>query len=405
MMRGLNILFQSYWGAADNLTAATVYPHVRILAELPFVASVWVCTIERDGPPSPSAFPRIPKAHHIAFRSRDVGVNLATKALDVATFSARLVSLVRRHAIDAMVCRSSLAGILGYAAHVATGVPYLVESFEPHAEYAVEAGAWRRRGAKASFLRLVEQRQLRTATGIMPVTHGYADQLRADGVAPSKLRVVPCGVPLEAFAYSDTVRRSMRERLGLGTSLVGIYVGKFGGLYYEQESFEVFRDCFDLLPEFRLIVLSPHADQGIRARMEALGIDLRRVVLASVPHDEVPAYLSAADFALALYAPSPSKRALSPIKVGEYWASGLPVLMTEGVGDESSFMEQEHGGALLSATRDNLRQGLDRILAITRDPEHRRRIEQLARIHRSFGAAHDAYVAFLEPLTQGGARC
>lgn len=400
-MGGLNILFQSYWGAREGLTAATVYPHVRILAELPFVSAIWVCTIERDGLPPESAFPSIPKTQHVQFRSRSVGINLATKALDIATFGARLVSLVRRHHIDAIVCRSSLAGILGYTAHVATGVPYLVESFEPHADYAVEAGAWKRHGAKAAFLRLVERRQLQTATGILPVAHSYADRLlRTSGLSPSRLRVVPCGVHLEAFAYSEATRRLMRERLGLGESLVGIYVGKFGGLYYDQEALEVFLTCFDFLSDFRLIVLSPQADEGIEQRMEALGIDPRRVVIASVPHGEVAAYLCASDFAFALYSPSPSKRALSPIKVGEYWANGLPVLMTEGVGDESSFIEGEQGGALLSATRNNLKSALDRIVGITRVPDHRRRIVQLARTHRSFAAAHDAYVTFLEPLTQ-----
>ena len=108
-----------------------------------------------------------------------------------------------------------------------------------------------------------------------------------------------------------------------------------------------------------------------------------------MPHNDVPMYLSASDFAISLVKPFASARFTSPIKHGEYWANGLPVLMTEEIGDERNFLEKEKGGVLFN--EHNLMSSLKKLQKILDDPDHRKKIPELARKYRSFDKVKQAY--------------
>ena len=189
----------------------------------------------------------------------------------------------------------------------------------------------------------------------------------------------------------------MRLQLKWEEATIGIYVGKYGGLYYEAEAFHIYKHCFETIPGFRLIILSPHPQEEILQHLGQSSIDIAKVYITSVPHTEVPAFLSAADFAFATYKPGPSKRFLSPIKIGEYWANGLPVLLTEGVGDDSDIIKQEGGGATFNLREEgSVERALEKIQHILKDPAHRQEIPKLAQKYRSPERIREAYEYFFE---------
>mgnify|MGYP005817612763 CR=1 FL=1 len=123
------------------------------------------------------------------------------------------------------------------------------------------------------------------------------------------------------------------------------------------------------------------------------------VHIQQVEHRLVPKYLSASDFAFATYSSTPSKRYLSPVKVGEYWANGLPVLLTKGVGDDSDIIEREGGGALftLDTIEADVRR-LDEIVAMGRE-YNVSTITPLAYKYRSFEIAERVYDKLLSAVS------
>jgi glycosyltransferase involved in cell wall biosynthesis len=68
---------------------------------------------------------------------------------------------------------------------------------------------------------------------------------------------------------------------------------------------------------------------------------------------EVSAYLSAADAGIAFYKPTFSRQATSPVKVSEYLACGLPVIINAGVGDSDTFVSDQRVGAVVSDFSDD----------------------------------------------------
>lgn len=405
----MRILFLSYWGFTDPLTTATVLPHLRLLQARPDVAAIRLVTIERG--PDALHLPTL----QLPFDNQKISFEpllsppgqhvLVTKTNDFRRFPRELAAQARAFKADLVLARGAPAGALAYLVQQQTGLPFYVESFEPHAQYMRKSGVWRWYDPRYIFQQYWENRQKHHAAGLMPVAENYRQKLLAEGVPAARIITVPCSVSLADFAFDAGVRAQMRPQLALPPdALVGVYVGKFGGIYYDEEAFRLFRQTADFFgSRFRLLLLTPQAPAEVHAKLMAADFDPARAIVTRVPFAEVPRYLSAADFAYGLHRPTPY---VSPIKVGEYWANGLPVLLTTGVGDDSGIIAAEGGGAIFDLTRPgSVTQALTSIQSQLTDPDHRQTIRALAARHRSVERAREAYEALLpaaeKPKTAG----
>ncbi|WP_137761294.1 glycosyltransferase family 4 protein [Pontibacter sp. SGAir0037] len=389
------VLFICYWGIEDVLTASTVLPWVRKLEQLPAIHQIVLTTMEREGSCNVLTSD---KTKHVPLYPKLLGSPLLSKISDFIDLPSQLIKIAKDHTIDLIIAYSSPAGALAHKVCMQTHIPYLVGSFEPHADYMVESGVWSKYGLKYLFQKRWEQKQKLSASGLMPVAESYKYKLWQEEVPREKIMTVPCAVDLMLFQFDKTARIAVRERLGIAPeAIVGIYVGKYGGLYYEQEAFHIYQKCFQFFPAFYLIILSPQEPTAIAQLINKNRLPAERIYTAYVPHKEIPAYLSASDVAFATFKPGLSKIYLSPVKIGEYWANGLPVLLTEGVGDDSNIIKREGGGAVYNlAEEDSLDRALQEIQQMVGDATHRERIPLLAKQYRSFDKVTKALQYFLE---------
>ena len=398
----MRILFLGYWGLLDGLTTSTVFPHLRLLQNRPDVEAVRLVTIERGAAAQAAlAFEPGFAANKISFkplRSRPGRNVILNKIEDFTRFPRELVTQVAEFKPDFILARGAPAGALAYLVWQKTRLPFYVESFEPHADYMLESGVWRRYDPRYLFQRHWEKRQKQLALGLMPVAENYRQQLMAEGVAAARLATVPCSVDAAAFAFGEAARQRVRQQLGFAEpgTVIGVYVGKFGGIYYDQEAFRVFRAAADYFgAAFRLLLLTPDPVADIRQKLRAVGLSDAHTFVTKAPHAEVPDYLSAADFAFATIKPAPCRLFCSAIKIGEYWANGLPVLLPPGIGDDSAIAVAEQGGAVFDLTQPaSLPAALVTVAGLLRQPGHRQAIRQLALQHRSVARARQAYQAF-----------
>lgn len=392
----MNILFLVYWGFNDGLTTATVMPHIRILENNEKIDDIILCTIERDQMLNERRLDD--KVLHIPWisshRSRD-------KIRDFVHFPRKIAQIIREKEIGFVFCRGTPAGAIGYLAHCKTGIDYAVESFEPHGDYMVESGVWSRWGLKYLLQSYWEKKQIETARFIMPVARHYYDHLINKGVDSSKLFLMPCAVDLAMFAFNSKSRISVRSALGLDVdAAVGVYVGKFGGMYYDEEAFEIFALARKYLDKFHLIILSPDNPSSVKSKLLRAGYLSDQFHIKNVPHSEVPLYLSASDFAFATYKPGNSKKYLSPIKVGEYWAAGLPVLLTEGIGDDAAVIANLNIGSVFSSSKRDLEKAylnLRQILTHGRGATNMR-IQPVAERYRSFTCNERVYNNIIDAI-------
>lgn len=380
-----------YWGVNDVLTRATVFPTLDILEEY-FDLRV-LATIERDSEIEFSDSGIV----HVHIKSLTYLPFFFRKISDYILFFWKLYWTCKNHRIDIVLCRGAMAGFFGFLLKKTLKIDFVTESFEPHAAYMVEGGTWKSMGREYRLQSYFEKKQLEHARFLITVSHLYKRKLEEiDQVPINRLFVIPCCVNEKQFSYSTESGQRIRRELNIDiTATVGIYVGKFGDIYYDEESFEIFKHTFTILEDsFYLIILSTDPRDEIFRKLKRHKIPEDRTFVATVPHSAVPDYLSAADFAYSLIRTSPSRKFCSPIKNGEYWANGLPTFITLGIGDDEIIINKNHSGVVLDVAADDLpdqiRTGLDFINQKSRE-EWNLVIKELAIKYRSYDLAKIGY--------------
>jgi glycosyltransferase involved in cell wall biosynthesis len=356
----MKILYLSYWGINDGLTQSAILPHIALLQDFESVTEIILVTIERNET-NLLLLNTYTKVVHIPLYSSNIAINVLNKINDYLIFPGKLKKIIEERSISVALSHGSPGGALLHKSCFPK-IPYYV-FFEPHSQYMLESGVWSKYDMRYIFMKKWENTVIQHASGLFCVTQNYLKTLTERGVQNERLKFVPNFVDEKVFAFQPTKRMELRQHYAIPTGhYIGIYVGKFGGIYLDDEAFSIFeRSYLYFQQQLFLIILTPDDSTRIYQELIARGIPKECLLIKKVKHEEVSHFLSAADFAYSLQQPKFSNRYLSPLKNGEYWMSGLPILMMEGVGDEMHYILEEQGGDLLKADLSNVEQGLSNI--------------------------------------------
>jgi len=387
-----HVLVLTYWNFNDALVQTYTLPYVRIIRDqLPPGSIVHLVTLEKDWRSPPRCEEPGVKLH--SFRYRPFGWRALGMMFDLVW---RCCMLVWLHRIGTVHAWCTPAGMIGHLVSVVTRCPLVIDSYEPHAEALVENGTWRRSGIAFKVLFLFERWQSRRAVAHIACASGMRNYaLETYGVHCKRFFVKPACVDLERFSLRSRKDPALLRELGLEGKLVAGYAGKFGGIYLEQEVFDLFRVARDHWGErFHVLLLTAHSISDLVPFMRAAGLDKSMFTIRFVPHSEVPGYMGLADFAITPVRSVPTKRYCTPIKDGEYWALGLPVIITPDISDDSHIIFEANAGAVLDGLDDAsyrkavltmdelLKEGMQALYA---------RIRPLAEKHRDFARAVEVY--------------
>lgn len=397
------LLVVTQWSYRDALIQTYTLPYVRlILKELPEGSRVHLVTQEQE---------RLRLAPEEAARERaalrDEGIDWlptdytrfgVTAMARAGLTLARLGALCVVGEVDVVHAWCTTAGTLGYVLSAATGKPLVIDSFEPHAESMVENGTWRSGGLAHRVLSFFERRQARRARAVIATTEGMLGYARERwGAVPPAAFVKPSCIDADAFAARATDVEALRDELGLRGKLVAVYAGKIGGIYLEREIFDLLRAAHDRWGDrLRVLLLSGSPRAEVDRLCAEAGLPPEVVTLRFVAHADVPRHLALGDFAINPVRPVPTKRFCTSIKDGEYWAMGLPVVIPEGISDDSAIVERRRIGVVLRAfTPEGYRRCVAELAALLDEDREalRRRVREAVVAHRSFSVAEAAYRA------------
>lgn len=300
---------------------------------------------------------------------------------------SRKITVIHTHAMG--------AGMLGTILSWLTGRKLVADSFEPLAESMIESETWKRGSLPFKVMLFFEKKLAQTASyhiACTPAMKEYAK--RTYNVSLDGMHWKPACVNLDLFRYDAAQASMLRSEMGFDNKIVAIYVGKFGSQYLDREIFDLFKCCYERWGDrFRVLVLSSHTDAELATYCAASAFPFELITKKFVPHGEVPRYMMAADFALTPVKPIPSKRYCTPMKDGEYWSIGLPVIITENISDDSDIIEQENIGAVLRQyDKNGYMEVVDKIGELLKEgPALRERIVACAEKYRSYRIAEKVY--------------
>jgi glycosyltransferase involved in cell wall biosynthesis len=175
----------------------------------------------------------------------------------------------------------------------------------------------------APFLRLVSATQHRAFRLWVTISQCLADYYRTLGVPREKLAVLPDAVDLSLFQRPEKLPPSPYSNNGPKVT--------YAGHLYDYKGIPTVLEAAAQLPDVHFHLVGGWPEDIARQERQAQELGLANVIFHGLqPHSAVPLFLWHAD--VLLLPPShhhPSADWTSPLKLGEYLASGTPVVATQ----------------------------------------------------------------------------
>ena len=303
--------------------------------------------------------------------------SLPATAYDVLRGALLAAYLVRRHRLEVLHARAHVPAAMALIAMRLSSARLLFDIRGLMAEEYVDAGSWNAGSLPFRITKRVERAALARADGVVVLTERVREILLAPG--DPRVEVIPCCVDVSQVRAHQGERAATRARLGIGNRTVLIYVGKFGGWYLHREMIEFFVRARKVISDLHFLVLSQSDPDLIAEEFERFGVERNARTITRVPADQVSRYLAAADAAVSFIKPCHSKISSSPTKIGEYLASGLPIVSGRGIGDVDALLSRFDSGVLLdSFEAEDLMRGAQSLRARMDDADHADRSRRAA---------------------------
>ncbi len=166
--------------------------------------------------------------------------------------------------------------------------------------------------------------------------------------------VIPCTLDgkyfnASAFKYNQQTD-NLKFEIGIKSNdIVLVYSGSTA----PWQSFELLEKIFSPLLKsnnrIKLLFLSKETEDNKRLQKEFPD----RVIIKWLQHNEVLNYLSCSDYAILVREQSDTNKVASPTKFAEYLYAGLPVLISNNLGDFSDYVKINKCGYVLSEQTNN----------------------------------------------------
>jgi glycosyltransferase involved in cell wall biosynthesis len=211
----------------------------------------------------------------------------------------------------------------------------------------VELGVLKNR----TVIRVLETLELasyRAADAVVTVTHGFREDIVSRGIDAAKVHVIPNGVEVDRFANPEGDTDAIREQLGArpDETLV-LYSGAHGishALLRIADAADRLRDA----PVHIAFVGEGATKAELAARVRELGLE-NVSMHPSVPSEQMPALVAAADICLVPLRDVPLFSTFIPSKMFEYMAARRPIVASVR-GEAASILER--AGAVVVEPED-----------------------------------------------------
>ncbi|MDI6739252.1 MAG: glycosyltransferase [Candidatus Edwardsbacteria bacterium] len=263
------------------------------------------------------------------------------------TFPVFLAKLTIVHP-SLIIARSYPAALLAYWVKKIFGIPYVFDLRGMYPEECVNAEAFALDSADYASWKRIERKLIAGAARCVVVSGPFEEHVRSI-VPDANPDVIPCCVDPDRYGYDEANRERIKARYGLTGRFVLLHLGSFGTPSDRGLAGEYFLRFRQVEPSATLVIASgtPAFGPAIRAALldEGLAPDDFRIFHPA--EHEVIEMLALGDAGLLLERKVLNTKVCLSVKLGEYLASGLPVICTPFVEGAARLISQYNCGLVV----------------------------------------------------------
>jgi glycosyltransferase involved in cell wall biosynthesis len=396
------ILYVSYWGALEQLGQSLVVPAVKKLAQMG--AELTLITFEK-----PQDLARADEMKRVREMLAADNIDwlplkyhqdpkIPATLFDMAQGIARGLQKRLTKKFDIVHARTYPGGLIGMVLAPLVGAKFVYHNEGFYPDEQVDGGVWAKDSRPHLIAKRLENLMYSRADGIIALSYrAKAEIENLPDVARKKTPVifVPSCVDLERFHLPNA------KSADKGGEIKFVYIGSVGNRYILDKVGAFVAAARKLNPIVTLQVYSK-ADAGLIAKMlDDGGLEREAWTLEAVPYSEMPQRLVNFQAGLFFLTTGISEHGCSPTKIGEYWATGLPVVTTPNVSDTDEIIRRERVGVVIEKqTPENYLQAFAQLQELLADGELPARCRRAAENHYALNPACERQFALYRQLVK-----
>jgi 1,2-diacylglycerol 3-alpha-glucosyltransferase len=256
-----------------------------------------------------------------------VGPTLERPFLDLLMVF-KLCRVLLREDIDLIHAHNYEGALVGYLARLITGRPLIYNAVNMMSDELPSYNFFKPRILGVWLARLLDYWVPRMADRIVAISHDIVRILRAQGIGPDRLRMIPLGIDTAQFLVNGPA--NIRERHSLVGNPLVMYTGILDHLQRIDYLLKAMEIVAKEVPDARLLLVATIAKdkdlQECRKMIKEFNLERHVIIADHISFDEIPSYLASADVAAVCRPRCPG----FPVKVLNYMAAGKAIVAFEG---------------------------------------------------------------------------
>lgn len=237
----------------------------------------------------------------------------------------------------------------------------------------------------SSLYRPLEMLASKRSSAMSTLTNAVVAKLEERNKILPKLRiVVPTAVDLEMYKLDKKMPTQVRA----------LFSGTYNN-FYDLSLSSLF------IAELRkLVSCEVHWARPVESPISKLDVGEGSVFSAS--RKEMSTLISNYSFGVSVCKmdAGPSLTASMPTKIGEFLATGRPMVVNAGLGDMDAFIREAKIGVILDGSKENLRKGASELIEIITDPDTPKRCRGIAEKYFNMDVGAEKYLKLYSRIVE-----
>jgi len=282
--------------------------------------------------------------NQINFRKIILHHKFVPNIIDYFIFGTKnILKIIKKENIKIIHARSLFPGLIGLLVKLKYGsnIKLIYDNRGVYIDEGIMQGRWKKNGAKVRFLRFAEKLLIKKSDQVVVVSNQFKKLLveKFGSVFVNKITVI-------ANKTKVPTHFKVEKRSRFNNSNIFVYSGSAAKWQSIDKIFKLFCSIVKHIDNSTLKIVTYEKEPFINAMSKFPEIE-RNVSIVSSKFDNVINYLNKASCGILIRENNIINNVASPLKFGEYLAAGLPVLVSEGIGDTREIIEKYNVGVIV----------------------------------------------------------